>query len=75
MNSMSYDFFALISRMKYIVRWSLMRNSQSEDIQQHSHATAVIAALVNLPGGIQRMSVASVQRTWTYILEVLRRLK
>ena len=40
---MSYDFFALISRMKYIVRWSLMRNSQSEDIQQHSHSTAVIA--------------------------------
>ena len=40
---MSYDFFALISRMKYIVRWSLMRNSQSEDIQQHSHTAAVIA--------------------------------
>ena len=40
---MSYDFFALISRMKYIVRWSLMRNSQSEDIQQHSHSAAVIA--------------------------------
>ena len=40
---MSYDFFALISRMKYIVRWSLMRNSQNEDIQQHSHSAAVIA--------------------------------
>lgn len=40
---MSYDFFAYINRMKYITRWSLMRNSVHEDIQQHSHMVAVIA--------------------------------
>lgn len=38
-----YHFFAYISRMKYIARWSLMRNSFSENIQEHSHAVAVLA--------------------------------
>ena len=41
--SMKYSFFALISRMKNITRWSLMRNSTSENIQEHSHIVAVIA--------------------------------
>jgi len=38
-----YSFFALISRMKYITRWSLMRNSTTENIGEHSHIVAVIA--------------------------------
>ena len=38
-----FNFFAYISRMKYIARWSLMRNSFSENIQEHSHAVAVLA--------------------------------
>lgn len=37
------SFFALISRMRYIERWSLMRNSINENIQEHSHMVAVIA--------------------------------
>ena len=40
---MSFNFFAYISRMRYIVRWSLMRNSLQENIQEHSHMVAVIA--------------------------------
>ena len=40
---MSDNFFAYISRMRYIVRWSLMRNSLQENIQEHSHMVAVIA--------------------------------
>ena len=40
---MNYSFFALISRMKNITRWSLMRNSASENVQEHSLMTAVIA--------------------------------
>lgn len=36
-------FYALISRMKYIGRWSLMRNAVPENIQEHSHMVAVIA--------------------------------
>ena len=38
-----FNFFAYISRMKYIARWSLMRNSFSENIQEHSHSVAVLA--------------------------------
>lgn len=37
------NFYALISRMKYIGRWSLMRSSVPENIQEHSHMTAVLA--------------------------------
>ncbi|MCL2126243.1 MAG: 5'-deoxynucleotidase [Oscillospiraceae bacterium] len=38
-----YSFFALISRMRNIARWSLMRNSARENVQEHSHMVAVIA--------------------------------
>lgn len=38
-----YRFFALLSRMRYITRWGLMRNTFSENIQEHSHQVAVLA--------------------------------
>ena len=37
------SFFAYISRMRYIKRWALMRNSSEENIQEHSHMVAVLA--------------------------------
>lgn len=40
---MNENFFAYISRMRYITRWSLMRNSYEENIQEHSHMVAVLA--------------------------------
>ena len=40
---MSYHFFAMHSRMKYINRWALMRNTVSENISEHSNDVAVIA--------------------------------
>lgn len=40
---MSYSFFAMISRMKYIDRWALMRNTQRESLDTHSKDVAVIA--------------------------------
>lgn len=40
---MEYPFFALLSRMRYITRWGLMRNTFSENIQEHSHMVAVLA--------------------------------
>ena len=40
---MKNSFFALISRMRYIARWGLMRNTSPENIQEHSHMVAVIA--------------------------------
>ena len=36
-------FFAVISRMKYIDRWALMRNTINENISEHSLETAFIA--------------------------------
>lgn len=47
---MTYNFFAMISRMKFIERWALMRNTRTENISEHSldvsilaHALAVIS--------------------------------
>lgn len=47
---MDNGFYAMISRMKLIERWALMRNSSSENISEHSlqvsilsHALAVIS--------------------------------
>lgn len=36
-------FFAYLSRMKFIQRWGLMRNTQPENIQEHSLQVAMIA--------------------------------
>lgn len=38
-----FDFYAYIGRMKYIVRWGLMRSTVSENIQEHSLEVAVLA--------------------------------
>ena len=40
---MANEFYALMGRMRYISRWGLMRNSFSENIQEHSHQVAVLA--------------------------------
>lgn len=37
------NFFAMMSRMKYIERWALMRNSDKENISEHSLEVAMIA--------------------------------
>ncbi len=39
----SFHFFAYLSRMRYINRWGLMRNTFQENIQEHSHMVAVLA--------------------------------
>ena len=36
-------FFAYMARMKYIRRWSLMKNSTAENVQEHTTQTAMIA--------------------------------
>lgn len=43
---MSSSFFALCSRMKYINRWGLMRNSRPENIAEHSLEVAIITHLL-----------------------------
>lgn len=45
-----FKFFAYLSRMKNIKRWSLMRSVREENIMEHSHQVAVTAhalALIN----------------------------
>lgn len=41
-------FFAMLSRMKYITRWGLMNNTNSENISEHSLQTAMFAHLLIL---------------------------
>ena len=38
-----HHFFAYMARMRFIDRWALMRNSYTENIQEHSHMAAVLA--------------------------------
>ena len=40
---MKSHFFAYIARMRFIQRWALMRNTASENVQEHSHQVAVLA--------------------------------
>ncbi len=40
---MANEFYALLGRMRYITRWGLMRNSFSENIQEHSYQVAVLS--------------------------------
>ena len=40
---MKSHFFAYISRMRFIQRWALMRNTANENVQEHSHQVAVLA--------------------------------
>ena len=40
---MKNHFYAMLSRMKNIYRWGLMRNTKSENLSEHSLETAYIA--------------------------------
>ncbi len=40
---MGYSFFAMLSRMKNIHRWALMRNTRQENLSEHSYEVAVLA--------------------------------
>lgn len=44
-----YTFSALLSRMKYIDRWGLMRNTRAETLSEH---TAEVASIAHLLGHI-----------------------
>lgn len=40
---MASGFFSMLLRMKYIDRWSLMRNTQRETLAEHTIDTAILA--------------------------------
>ncbi|MBQ6582457.1 MAG: 5'-deoxynucleotidase [Mogibacterium sp.] len=50
---MSYSFFATLSRMKYIERWALMRNSRQETLSEHSLEVAMIAHALCMIGNVR----------------------
>jgi 5'-deoxynucleotidase len=45
---MENSFFAMMSRMQLIRRWSLMRNSRSENISEHSLEVAMLAHALSI---------------------------
>ena len=47
---MSSSFFAYIFRMRYIVRWALMRNTRTENVEEHSYEVAVLAHALAVVG-------------------------
>ena len=57
---MAHHFFAMMARMKYIERWALMRNSESENISEHSLEVAMIAHALAVIGKERRSGRAHV---------------
>ena len=47
------SFFATVSRMKYIERWALMRNSRPENLSEHSLEVAMIAHALCVIGNVR----------------------
>ncbi len=50
---MEYRFFATVSRMKYISRWALMRNTREENLSEHSLEVAMIAHALCTIGNVR----------------------
>ena len=74
---MANEFYALMGRMRYITRRGLMRNTFSENIQEHSHQVAVLAHalalirrdILHLPGpDPDKCAVAALYHDATEIL-------
>ena len=51
--SMTYNFFATLSRMKYIDRWALMRNARMETLSEHTLDVAMIAHALCVIGNVR----------------------
>lgn len=51
--AMTYNFFALLSRMKYIERWALMRNARTETLSEHTLDVAIIAHALCVIGNVR----------------------
>ncbi len=50
---MDYSFFATVSRMKYIERWALMRNSRAENLSEHSLEVAMLSHALCTLGNVR----------------------
>ena len=69
-------FYALLARMRHIRRWGLMHSTVPENIQEHSHETAVYAHALGLirreifgrPCDAERLAVLALYHDATEIL-------
>ncbi len=63
-------FYAILSRMKYINRWGLMRNTQNESICEHSLEVAILAhalAVIHIADLVAQL-MRSVQQFWPFFM-------
>ena len=69
---MANHFYAYISRMRCVKRWALMRNTEEENIQEHSHMVAVLALIrtrvYGIPTDANAVAVAALYHDATEIL-------
>ena len=67
---MLYPFNALLARMKYITRWSLMHSTRAESLSEHTCDTALLAHTLQaelplpVPKQVQAFHTLTHQRAW-----------
>ncbi len=47
---MEANFYAMLSRMKYIERWALMRNSRPENVSEHTLEVSILSHALSVIG-------------------------
>ena len=57
-----HHFFAYMARMRFIDRWALMRNSYTENIQEHSHQVAILAHALAVLRNAARPTLTAARR-------------
>lgn len=62
------NFFSMISRMKYINRWALMRNTREETLDTHTKEVAVIAHALAVLGNLRLQKSYNADRAATLAL-------
>lgn len=61
-------FFAMLSKMKYINRWALMRNTREENLSEHSYEVSVISHCLGHIGNIRLGKNLNTEKMATYSL-------
>ena len=62
------NFFSMISRMKYINRWALMKNTREETLDTHTKEVAVIAHALAVLGNLRLQKSYNTDRAATLAL-------
>lgn len=60
---MGKNFYAMLSRMKYINRWSLMRNEHPENLSEHSFEVSAVAHALAIIGNRRFARSYNAERT------------